>query len=291
MIGMLRKRVSILCLNIRDFHAVAFPLAPELVAKLMTKIVGVVAATVKEQRGVLDYFQGDRFCVSFNAVTNLVTHVRRAVSCAVILHTKLKALSDGSLPVDSTCGLSVGQAIVGNVGSEEVKRFGIISPVYSQATKLERQCKKYCGVPILAVATMMDECQGIVKYDHVDVVAFAEGASVASTVSPQSPPIPLDSVRGAAAQRAQKRRIVSCPRVLLSNESEEEWMYELKHEEGAQNHNERFLAWTEGKEVARLVDQRQYTEPPVEGLPTPQELLQGWLNADIDGKTHVSCFL
>ncbi len=273
-IAMSKKRISVLCLNVRRFHTLAFALPLDGVAKLMAKVVSAVFTIVtKDNRGMLDYFQGDHFVVSFNAVTNLATHVRRSVACAIQLQTKLKTLNDS---LDATIGLSTGLGVVGNIGSDEVKRFGIISPAYTQAAKLERRCRAYHQVPILCLSSIMDECQGVVKFDHVDTVLFEDSKAAAGAGE-------------GANDVSDRRRIVSCPRALIANDTDEEWMYELKNEEGKQTHNDRFLAWLEGAAVPR--ENAVFTEPPTNTLPTPQELLQRLLNEGVDGKSYIGAVL
>jgi class 3 adenylate cyclase len=257
-IAMSKKRISVLCLNVRRFHTLAFALPPDGVAKLMAKVVSAVFTIVtKDNRGMLDYFQGDHFVVSFNAVTNLATHVRRSVACAIQLQTKLKTLHDS---LDATIGLSAGVGVVGNIGSEEVKRFGIISPAYTQAAKLERRCRAYHQVPILCVSSIMDE--------DAKAAACAEEGLYEIT---------------------DRRRIVSCPRSLIGHDGDEEWMYKLRDEEGKQTHNDRFLAWLEGAAVPR--ENAVFTEPAADTLPTPQELFQRLLNEGVDGKSYIGAVL
>ena len=134
------RKVTMLCLNVLGFHRHIQRRSNDDLVRQHAMIVKCVSDACSDHRGVMDGFQGDRFMVSFNAVTSagnhavFAAHTARAVSEAVISKSQLKISS----------GLASGAALVGNMGSSATKRFTVLSHVVTSAVLLERLSKKYC---------------------------------------------------------------------------------------------------------------------------------------------------
>lgn len=102
---------------------------------MQTKYLEIVNRLVREQRGVIDFFQGDHVVVTFNAVTNASAPGKRA---AVAMHNVAHAIrEDHQLPAVAV-GFSTGEAMVGNMGTSDMTRFNIVGSVYPRAVALQR---------------------------------------------------------------------------------------------------------------------------------------------------------
>ena len=142
-IGLKARKVTMLIFNVCDYHSQLQGHTNTEVALGHSKIVKMIGDSTLDGRGVLDGFQGDRFVVSFNAVTTVGNH---ALNAAKVCASVAERFSTSRMCVSS--GIASGQALVGNVGSMSTKRFTILSPAVSNAAALERLCKHFgplCG--------------------------------------------------------------------------------------------------------------------------------------------------
>ena len=95
-----------------------------------SKYLEAVMQTSKQLRGVIDYFNGDRVCVTFNAILPAVQHVRKATVWATLLGPGV----DGTVVTGIACGTSV----CGNVGCTGMKKFIIFGRAVTEAHTLVR---------------------------------------------------------------------------------------------------------------------------------------------------------
>ena len=216
------RKVTMLSLNVLQFHRYMTECNTDHLVQQHGHIVKAVADACAEFRGVMDGFQGDRFTISFNAVTHagnhavLAAHAARAVCEAVWNRTSLTVSS----------GLASGFAMVGNMGSATTKRFTVLSPVVSSAVLLERLSKRYCSEePVTLTAG------GALQ----DLDAMFELLTLDAIMMP------------VAKGRAKRTRL--CAIMGVKEASADEWMYEMQ--EGTKNSkygaaNEAFRLFLEG---------------------------------------------
>ena len=159
------KRVSVVVFNMVDFHNASRSSASS-VLKLQQSFLNIIHKVVKENKGVVDVFQGDHVVCSFNAVGHTAAHGKRAAMVA--LTVLREAAKDSRLP-HVTCGMSSGLAHVGNMGTEEMRRFCIVGPVVPQAMLLERMTKLYPDTSVLFPAVMISEIELEMFYQTIDI--------------------------------------------------------------------------------------------------------------------------
>lgn len=155
--SMMHRRITVLCVNIRSFrHMFGEGSIIDDVLQTLADYIAEVEQVAREHRGCIDQFHGDHVTVSFNAFSAVTQHTRRAVQCALSITHKLSNLvpedddHDGSTPtrrVEVSCGISTGNAFVGNVGSLTMRRPAIIGTVFTQAIVLQRLAKLYFPSP------------------------------------------------------------------------------------------------------------------------------------------------
>ena len=109
---------------------------------------------------------------SFNAVTNVAAHKHRA---AVAMCGALQEMAaDPKLP-KATAGLASGQALVGNIGTDTMRRFCVIGDVFGQAARLERLAKFY-DVSNLTVTDHTSDLEAYMQFRPIDIVNLVKGA-------------------------------------------------------------------------------------------------------------------
>ena len=149
---------------------------PERVTYIMNKVLTVQQHSVQAHGGMVDKYIGDAMMAIFNAPLDLVNHSKLAVECAIdimaginLLNVQLEAEGIPSIAIG--IGINSGDAIVGNMGSENRFDYTAIGDAVNVAARLEsatkernvdiligRQTESYCGFhlkpldPIMAVS-------------------------------------------------------------------------------------------------------------------------------------------
>ena len=196
-----RKIVSVAVFNSVGWHAKISTMLPTECLKYQEQYVGVIAKAVADERGVVDFFQGDHLVATYNAVNALPSCARRSTASALAAVVELRKLPN----MPPLCvGIGIGQAVCGNSGSEKMHRFNIMGPVYSEAFALESVARTYRHVsPIVLSGLGFNEVDMEFILQIVDIVSMPAGNGLT------------------------ERRIVTTvhSRKAAMNE---EWMYELK---------------------------------------------------------------
>eukprot|EP00742_Colponemidia_sp_Colp-10_P011396 GILJ01012653.1.p1 GENE.GILJ01012653.1~~GILJ01012653.1.p1 ORF type:complete len:569 (+),score=102.10 GILJ01012653.1:468-2174(+) len=136
------RRIGVLIVNGRDFHRLsAEPNAN--VTQLHQELVELVEGSSKAEKGVVDSFQGDHFAITFNAAMAVGAPAKGAALCAIRIQNSVTIRT--GLP-GVTMGLSTGLAMVGSLGSNDMKKFCMVTPAYSQAIALEVAAKQVIGI-------------------------------------------------------------------------------------------------------------------------------------------------
>ena len=201
-----KKMVTILAVNLRNSHDSVRDQMELPVTHVMTTYVETVVTLGREHKGVIDVFSGDRFTVSFNALTVLKSHHNRSGTLALALHSKL----------DVTQGIASGEAQCGNTGCASLKRFNVLGPVVNNAFLLER------GARLWAVPSRMVGDEAISNACSFLFIAKA-----------------LWQVRESPKGRAHMANALT-RREGGGGEDEVEWMYEMErsHTTGYGKYNE-----------------------------------------------------
>lgn len=132
-VGGIRREVSVLFADVRGFTTFSENLSPEAVLTQLNSLLdGMVACTFAAE-GTLDKFIGDAILVLFNAPLEQPDHVRRAVTTALQIQTRL-----AHHPSDLKIGIGIhtGEAVVGNIGTPERMEYTAIGSTVNIASRL-----------------------------------------------------------------------------------------------------------------------------------------------------------
>lgn len=148
-----RKQITVLILDIRNFTAMSAQLEPELVVTFLNRFFTRMIEIIFAHRGTLDKFLGDGCLAIFGAPLDDADHRRSALRVAremLAATEELGAdLAQRGLPLRIGIGLHAGDAIVGDIGSEQRTEYTAIGDTVNVASRLEALTKEY-GVPVLA---------------------------------------------------------------------------------------------------------------------------------------------
>ncbi len=140
------KQVACLFLDIRSFTSITQNLPPQAVIQMLNIFFSDIQKIVTTHGGTIDKFLGDGCLITWGAIHPVESMAIKSVQCALNL---LKAtasiqakLQQRSFPgFEFGLGLAVGDAVAGNLGSQDRMEFTIIGPTVNLASRLESLTK------------------------------------------------------------------------------------------------------------------------------------------------------
>ncbi|KAJ9464576.1 Adenylate cyclase 1 [Diplonema papillatum] len=134
-----RKSVTILTLDVKNslglFSKTTRPAAFEDMQRIL---LSVSLRTVNESKGIVESFMGDHITASWNASRNCVSQRALAVAAATTIESSV-----GEFKHRVHIGISSGDAVCGNTGTESLLRYNIIGSVFTLAHELTRAAKDW----------------------------------------------------------------------------------------------------------------------------------------------------
>jgi adenylate cyclase len=159
-----RKKVTVLFSDIHHFTTLSERLVPEQVVSILNEYFEQMLDVIFTHQGTLDKFLGDGIMVEFGAPLDDPQQERNAVLAAIDMQKALKKLNakwaqKSSPLLEMSIGIHTGQAVVGNVGSEQRMEYTAIGDTVNVASRLE-QAAKGLDVSILISDTTYQALKG-----------------------------------------------------------------------------------------------------------------------------------
>ena len=137
-----RRRVTILMSDLRGFSALSERLAPERVVDVLNIHLGVMGNVIAEYGGTIDEYIGDGILVLFGAPVAREDHARRAIACALAMQLAMdevneRATAIGLPRLQMGIGISTGDVVVGNIGSERRMKYGVVGSPVNETGRIE----------------------------------------------------------------------------------------------------------------------------------------------------------
>ena len=144
-----KRTCTFLFTDVRGFTNLSEKLAPEEVTSIMNKVLTVQVTCIQAHGGMVDKFIGDACMAIFNSPLDLDEHEKRAVACAQDMRTAIRMLQkELPEPIAIGIGVNTGEAVVGNMGSDNRFDYSAIGDAVNIAARLESATKE-AGVDIL----------------------------------------------------------------------------------------------------------------------------------------------
>jgi adenylate cyclase len=159
-----RGFVCIMFMDIRDFTPTVERMTPEQIVAFQNAVFGEAIEAVNRHHGVINQFLGDGFMATFGAPLPTGEDCRNALAAARELVERVAALSaSGRIPPTRIgIGLHAGEAVSGNVGSEQRKQYSITGNVVILAARIEQLNKAY-GSQLLVSAEVIGAAGDLAK--------------------------------------------------------------------------------------------------------------------------------
>ena len=159
-----RRPSAFLFADIREFTALSASAPPEIVFDVLNRYFAAMTPVLHAQGGTIDNFRGDGLMAIFGAPNRLPDPAGAAVRAARAMFTRLVELNrvlaaEGVAPLAIGVSLAYGDAIVGNVGSNERYNYTAIGDAANVAARLQ-EITKTSGFPLVATRELVAHAQG-----------------------------------------------------------------------------------------------------------------------------------
>jgi adenylate cyclase len=139
-----KKRVTVLFSDIRGFTSMSEKMDPKQLVRELNEYFHEMVQVIFRHGGTLDKFMGDAVMAVWGSPLPHEGDELRAVQAAWEMQRALRSLnerrsSQGKSPIHSGVGINTGEAVVGNLGSEDRMEYTVIGDTVNTACRIEGQ--------------------------------------------------------------------------------------------------------------------------------------------------------
>jgi class 3 adenylate cyclase len=144
--------VTVLFADLQGFTSFAEASSPEAVVAMLNEYYGMAVPLVLGEGGTVVQFVGDALMAVFNAPVRQPDHALRAARAALALQRAVERVAaDRPGWPHFRVGINTGPALVGNIGSPEIRNFTAIGDTTNLAARLETAARP--GQVVIGEAT------------------------------------------------------------------------------------------------------------------------------------------
>lgn len=141
-----RKEVTILFADIRSFTSISEKLPAEDVVEMLNLFFNAMVDIIFKNNGILDKFIGDQIMAIFTDISPQISGPTEAIKAAIEMQNATEKLmkimvDENKKTFEIGIGINTGNAIFGNVGSENRMDFTAIGNCVNVAARLEQLAK------------------------------------------------------------------------------------------------------------------------------------------------------
>ncbi len=171
------REMTVLVSDLRGFTTATESMDPTQIVSIINRYLEKMIDIIMHHEGTIDEFTGDGILVFFGAPRQTMDHSRLALGCALEMQESMKEFNEENLKlglpqIEMGIGISCGQLVVGNIGSEKRKKYGAVGSAINEAFRLEEKArpaetlitqavKDKLGVKVNASTPWKDNLKGI----------------------------------------------------------------------------------------------------------------------------------
>lgn len=130
--------ITVLFADLQGFTSFSEATSPERVVTMLNEYFGAVVPLVLAQGGTVVQFVGDAIMAVFNAPVRQPDHALRAARAALAVRDEIEGIAGRNPGWPSfRIGINTGPALVGNIGSAEMRNFTAIGDTTNLAARLQ----------------------------------------------------------------------------------------------------------------------------------------------------------
>lgn len=190
-----QRDASIVFVDLVGSTAMAEVLPPDEVVATLNDFFEVVVRVVDSHGGWVNKFEGDSALCIFGVPGTQPDHAARALRAARRLNDAMAALAERHPGLSAGIGVSSGQVVAGNVGTEARYEYTVIGPAVNEAARLTEVAK---GRTTKALASEETARRAGSEADHwrdVGTVAVRGRSTPTAIREPITQPIDADAVQ------------------------------------------------------------------------------------------------
>ena len=173
-LGGVRAEITLVFTDVRDFTTIAESADPDILMRQTSRYFSALTEAFLAEGGTIDKFIGDAVMVFWNAPNPQPDHVERACRAALAARLACQKLNsqfeaEGVKPFFTRFGIHVGDAVVGNLGSNERMNYTALGNTVNLAARLEGLNKQY-GTEILVSEAVYLRVQHCFDFKAIDAV-------------------------------------------------------------------------------------------------------------------------
>lgn len=163
MLGGEKRDLTVMFCDIRGFTAIAERLDPQRLTRFMNDYLTAMSEVVLAHGGTIDKYVGDAIMAFWNAPLDDPDHARNAARTALAMTSRLAELNarwrgpDGFAELQEDVrfgiGLSTGECLVGNFGSEQRFDYSALGDCVNIAARMQDATKLYAATILAPQAT------------------------------------------------------------------------------------------------------------------------------------------
>ena len=129
--------VTAMFADLRGFTSFSEERGPEEIVEMLNRHFGLAVPHILDNGGTVIQFQGDAVLAVFNAPSRQPDHALRAVTAALRMQESITDLAEREGWPRFRIGINTGSALVGNIGSEELRTYNVMGDAINVAARLE----------------------------------------------------------------------------------------------------------------------------------------------------------
>lgn len=167
-----RRHITVMFSDLSGFTALSEQIDGKSLPTNVNRYPGLTVTEVSASGGYVDKFIGDAVMANWNAPLDLADHEHAAVSATIAIRNAIQAEAEKKRAAELTgfpskIGLNTGDAVVGNVGSQERLNYTVVGDTVYVSARLE-------GLPVtIKTPILLGEASARPVADSFDLLEIA----------------------------------------------------------------------------------------------------------------------